>query len=105
MKHFADTVPCRYCGEAIGFRKCNGKTVPIDPEPVWCIQDTHGKTYLMGNGQTFIGTEVGDAYEGPATVYAVNTFHRMTCKGGMRKARERKKRMARPGNSQRMRTY
>ena len=43
----------------------NGKTMPVNAEPVWIRKDAAGKTYIKSDGSFITGEIVGDAYDDP----------------------------------------
>jgi len=57
---------CRSCDAPILFIKTkNGKTMPVNAEPVWIRKDAAGKTYIKSDGSFITGEIVGDAYDDP----------------------------------------
>ena len=59
---------CRGCGKEIGFIKMvNGKTQPVDPEPVWVRQVYKGKPFIRKDGVYVYGEIAGDAEDDPDT--------------------------------------
>ena len=63
MPKISRTAPCRGCGKEIAFIKTEkGKTMPVDPEPMYFIPGGGPNTYVMLDGSIQRGreTEQGD---------------------------------------------
>lgn len=59
---------CRGCGKEILFIKTgNGKTQPVNPEPVYVMLKAGGKPYITKDGMYIYGTIAGDALDDPDT--------------------------------------
>ena len=57
---------CRGCGKEIAFIKTEkGKTMPVDPEPVWVKQEKGGKPFIQVDGNYVYGWIAGDAEDDP----------------------------------------
>lgn len=63
MPKISRTAPCRGCGKEIAFIKTEkGKTMPVDPEPMYFTPAGGPNTYVMIDGTIQRGreTEYGD---------------------------------------------
>lgn len=94
MAKLSKTAPCRGCGKEIAFIKTvKGKTMPVDPEPVWVSQCAGGSPYLRPDGTYVTGRIVGDAYdtEDPDTnLIEAYVSHFATCPEANRFRKDRK---------------
>lgn len=60
MSNLSRTTPCRGCGKEIAFIKTvKGKTMPVDPEPMYFIPSGGPNTYVMIDGSVQRGREPG----------------------------------------------
>ena len=58
MSRIGRTAPCRGCGKEIAFiRTVKGKSMPVDPEPVYFIPAGGPNTYVMIDGSIRRGRE------------------------------------------------
>lgn len=69
------TMPCRGCGKEIMFIKTEkGKTMPVDPKPVYFIPDERGsETYVMPGGKIERGREANIA-DGDSSIGYISHF-------------------------------
>jgi len=81
------TVACRGCGKEIAFIKTErGKTLPVDPEPVWVKQTAGGSPFLRADGSYIYGTAAGDADDDPdSNLIQGFVSHFSTCPNGGRR--------------------
>lgn len=72
---------CRGCGKEIAFIKTEkGKTMPVDPEPVWVKQEKGGKPFIQVDGNYVYGWIAGDAEDDPdSNLIAAYVSHFATC--------------------------
>ena len=60
MSNLSRTTACRGCGKEIAFIKTvKGKTMPVDPEPMYFIPSGGPNTYVMVDGSVQRGHEPG----------------------------------------------
>ena len=93
------TSRCRGCGaEVIWIRTGMGKKMPVDPEPVWVLQETGGDSYVMPDGSLVTGRRIGDAWDDDPDANVVECYvsHFATCPVGGQ-FRNRKPRTRPPG--------
>ena len=59
MTQLSKVTPCRGCGRDIAFIKTQaGKSMPVDPDPVYFIAEDHGRNkYVMIDGTVHSGRE------------------------------------------------
>ena len=72
---------CRGCGKEIAFIKTEkGKTMPVDPEPVWVKQSAGGRPFIRKDGGYVYGYIAGDAEDDPdSNLIQAHVSHFATC--------------------------
>lgn len=88
---------CRGCGQAIIKIKAeNGKTVPVNAEPVWVRLTSDGGLFLTAGGRMIHGVIVGDAMDLlEVPVERAYIPHKGMCPTGGRRPRNRVRRNGR----------
>lgn len=72
---------CKYCGEAIEWIHApDGKMVPIDPEPVFIVEDGSPDTFFLEDGQPVITGRVARPEEESRDLEVGYIPHARTCK-------------------------
>lgn len=81
MPELKRTTTCRGCGKQIAFiRTINGKSIPVDPDPVTFIPEDNYNKFVMMDGTVKRGREY-DGDELDAQIYLTEGYrsHFATC--------------------------
>ena len=75
------TTACRGCGKEIAFIKTEkGKSMPVDPEPVWIRMEAGGNPFMRADGTYVYGHKAGDADDDPdSNLIEAYISHFATC--------------------------
>lgn len=82
------TTTCRGCGKPIAFIKTiNGKSIPVDPEPLEFIPEAAYEKYVTEDGEVIRGGQAEDSRQNVRTGYRSH-FATCPCAEDFRKKRK-----------------